>query len=108
MGWSHIVLEAYCLFDYSEDKDKKIPSYCISCEVGRHCLNINNKNSQFCPFFGFSPARSTVVLTDIDGDDIACTGFYLEDDSIDENEWLKREKKWLRKWKKKIDDEKTR
>lgn len=98
MSWNHIVLEGYCLCP--EEERDKTPKYCSNrtCNIGLHCLDIDENEKRICPYFGFNKARSSVVLTGGDGVSIASEIFSSDDNLSNEEKWLKAEKGWLRKW----------
>lgn len=101
MGWNHLVIEGYCLFQ-TEDNASKLP--CSKSEhgnVGLHCLNYDQKE-KLCPYFGFNKARSSLVLTSENGENVASKVFSSDENIANEKEWLKAEKTWIRKWVQKL------
>ncbi len=93
MNWSHVLIEGFCL--YNEDKEKKNPSCCINGigKIGFHCLLFNEKKKAICPFFGFQKSKTTIALTNNEGDVIDYNSF--ESIELDEKKWREEEKKWL-------------
>lgn len=105
MGWKHIVMEGYCFFHSDEEEDKKIPEFCINGpdDIGLHCIEGCEGGNTRCPYFAFGKARSSVIVTDEEGKDFACDGFYIEDAyKLSDSEYLKKEKEWIDRWSEKI------
>jgi len=52
MGWSHVILEGHCGFNWIKDKTKKPPKWCSNKnkKICAKCL-IDN-----CPLFGYTEA----------------------------------------------------
>ncbi len=105
MSWSHILVEGYCLFD--KKKHKKVPECCIngSNKIGFNCLIYNEEEHRFCPFLGLSKSKSTIALNNIEGKLVTYDTFELEDNFIDEKEWLYKESQWIKYWKKMLNKE---
>lgn len=102
MGWKHILVEGHCLFDIDDKLDipmcfKFKPGY-----IGRHCLDSENDDLQRCSYFAFGSAKSTVVLTDSNGDAIACEVFWPEKEWSNNEEWNRLENKWIEEWRGKL------
>lgn len=100
MNWRYMALEGYCLYD--EEDYTNVP--CSNRQKGvisLNCLECNNKK-EICKYFGFKKARSCVILTDLDGNEIQHKSF--ESEEIDEDLWLKNEEKWSKIWKKKLEE----
>lgn len=111
MGWKHLVLEAHCFYDHSEEIDQeanvddKIPHCCKfgQGKLGKHCLQFDEFENRFCPYLAFGTARTAVVLTGIDGEEEAFKAFWV-DDNLTSEEWINKEKLWIEGWKKKISE----
>ena len=99
MSWNHIVVEGYCLFD--EKKDIQRPACCQGTNgmTGLYCLEYDEQSKWYCPYFAFGKADSTVVLTDGDGKEIAFSAFSSDENIENEEEWVKKQAKWLVAWK---------
>lgn len=105
MGWKHIVVEGYCFFESNKNKENKIPEFCINGpgSLGLQCIAGNEDNNMRCPYFAFGKARSTIIVTDEEGEDFACAGFDVEDaQNLSEEEYLEKEKEWINNWSEKI------
>jgi len=105
MGWKHIVVEGYCFFNSDDNKENNIPKFCINGpdNLGLHCIAGSDDNNARCPYFAFGKARSTIIVTDEEGEDFACAGFDVEDaHSLSEKEYLEKEKEWINNWSEKI------
>lgn len=106
MQWKHIVLEGYCVFGMEGDK-QEIPKCCKDkpYSIGLHCLNYEEK--KYCPYFAFGTARSSIVVTDKNGDAIGGTCFFPQDAfKLSEEQWNVEENKWINKWAERINREK--
>lgn len=95
MNWSHLLIEAYCVYDSEVEQNifctcKKEPK-----TVGIHCLTFDGVEGKACPLFSFHKARSTVALTNSEGDVIQFNVF--ETNTINEDKWREEEQKWINK-----------
>lgn len=105
VAWKHIVIEGYCFYNSDQNKDRIVPQFCINGpdNLGLHCIAGVEGGNERCPYFAFGQARSTVIVTDENGQDFGCNGFYIEDaHSLSEEEYLRNEKEWINTWAKKI------
>ncbi|WP_157739689.1 hypothetical protein [Paenibacillus kribbensis] len=105
MGWKHVVVEGYCLF---ESTDKSLKPHCCKYtpgDIGVHCLSYDEAEKKICPHFGFGTARTSLILTDDDGEVKNAAVFSSEKSIGNAKEWLKKEKDWIGKWSKKISEE---
>ncbi len=92
MGWSHILIEAHCFFDKRNDTLPKCCKYGFG-NVSVNCLKYDENKKAYCPFLGFSKARSTKVLSDQEGKIIDFDAFETFD--MTEKEYIDLEKRWL-------------
>ena len=99
MGWKHVVIEGYCLY---KDTDLGAPKCCLNGtnNIGLHCLGYDEKEHKYCPFFAYGTARTSVVLTGADGDEVAYSSFSSDENLSNEKKWLEEEQKWIEHWKK--------
>lgn len=99
MSWNHVVLEGHCRHD--RQTFENLPC----CDVKTGFTSIlcfrNNGTSALCPYFEFTKARSCIVLTDELGNDKACDVFWC--DESDNDEFERKEKEWIEKWKETLD-----
>lgn len=102
MSWGHIVVEAYCIFNGEETLKPNCCKYRPGI-TGSYCLTYDNSQHVYCPYLGFTNARSSLILTDKNGDAVASEIFYC--DEVDEIKWLEVEQKWIKKWKCKLEKE---
>lgn len=117
MSWNHIVIEGYCMYtDEEAHADKNINDY-IKMEgmippkccmkrpglVGSYCLKFDDDQDRYSPFLAFGTSRSSVVLTNIEGQKEHSKIFWTSDDLTDEK-WIEREKQWIDTWKKRISE----
>jgi hypothetical protein len=103
MAWSHIVLEGYCLFEIDDDCKEEVPECCINepGNVGTYCLSF--KEHKHCPYFAFGTARASVVVTDDKGQSVTGTCFFPKNGlSLSNEEWVRKENAWIKKWARKI------
>lgn len=101
MAWNHLVLEGYCLFS----KDKEEIPRCCKYEpgiLGLHCLDYDEEQHIYCPFFAYGNARTSLVLTGNHGEEVAHKTY--SSDCVDEKEWMKNENLWIEKWKSRLTD----
>jgi hypothetical protein len=69
--------------------------------MGLHCLQSSDKERQFCDFFGWGTAKSSIVLTDSNGEVVTQKSF-CTDQNLSEKEWLEQEKCWINQWAERI------
>ena len=94
MTWNHVVLEGFC--SYENEVFENVP--CCKTKPGFTsvlCLGYDNDNVR-CSYFAYTRARSCIVLTDDNGDDISCATFWCDETNNDE--YIKRENEWLSRW----------
>lgn len=104
MGWKHIVLEGVCLYNRI---GKGVIPHCCEVEpgvVGLYCLDYDEEEHKKCPFFAYSEARSTIVLTGSSGEEIAFSEFSSDDNISDETKWLELEKQWTDNWERELNN----
>lgn len=105
MGWKHVVVEGYCLY---EDTDKTLKPHCCKYApgyIGAHCLSYDEAEKKICPHFGFGTARTSLILTGDKGEAITAVGFNSEKSIGNPKAWLEKEKDWISKWSKKLSEE---
>ncbi|WP_197259279.1 hypothetical protein [Paenibacillus dendritiformis] len=105
MRWKHVVVEGYCFY---ENTGNSLKPHCCKYnpgDVGAHCLSYDETEKKICPYFGFGTARTSLVLTGDDGEAITAAVFNPEKSIGDAKEWLRKEKDWINKWKKKVSEE---
>lgn len=105
MGWKHIVIEGFCLFN---EKDNSLKPHCCKYnpgDIGAHCLSYDETEKKICPYFGFGTARTTLLLTGDDGGAISAAVFSSEKSLGDSKEWLRKERDWINRWKKMLSEE---
>lgn len=95
MEWKHIVIEGTCTFNLSEDKKKIIPECCKNDpgKISSNCLKY--ASNKYCPYLGIGTARSSLVLTDKQGEAIIGTCFF-DDLELSQQKWEKNEADWLK------------
>jgi hypothetical protein len=91
MGWKHLVLEASCLYQNSNDNQN---SKCCKGKIGLHCLTYNQDGHQICPNLLFGKSRTSVVATDKEGFAVDYTTFWT-DEKLSPEEWVRKEEQWL-------------
>lgn len=98
MGWKHIVLEAFCLLGSNQENEQN-PECCKDGPggLGFHCIQSNDAG-KICSFFRFGKARSTIVVTNEDGDEVSFQSFSSDDDIENESVWLQKESEWISNW----------
>jgi len=98
MGWNNIVIEGHCMYKYENGDNSFLNVPCSNKNPGFICADCicSDANDERCKYFGFLKARSCVVLTDHDGNEIDFESYYS--DEHDEELWFKGEKEWSNKW----------
>ncbi|MDQ1236451.1 hypothetical protein QE450_003949 [Paenibacillus sp. SORGH_AS306] len=96
MSWKHIVMEANCFYEDSEDNHD---ANCCKGKIGIHCLTYNQDGYQICPNLVFGKSRSSVVATDKEGFAVDYSTFWT-DEKLSPEEWIRRETLWLEEQKK--------
>lgn len=93
MNWSHLLIEGYCVFN--PEKDKALPSCCTNGagKISFNCLLHDEEGKRMCPYFGFQKSKSTLALTNNEGNTIAFDSF--ESNQSDENKWQQEELRWV-------------
>lgn len=98
MSWNHVVLEGFCFYENEEFID--VP--CCNTKPGFVSIEcLCDTNNQKCPFFGYTKARTCIVLTDDKGHDVACNTFWV--DEPDNSKYIIEENEWIATWKKLIE-----
>lgn len=105
MGWKHIVVEGYCLFQLKSNHEKPKCCKLEPGDIGLHCLDYNEKEHRYCPFFGYGAARASLVLIDKNGEEVLSKVFCSDENVSNERDWLRTESNWINKWKDKMKDD---
>lgn len=98
MGWRNIVLEGHCL--NTQENFDDVP--CKNNEQGFVSFECLCGDKGYCRYFAFSKARSCVVMTDHDGDEIKFDSFDCEE--TDRDIWKREEIRWKKAWLKIFND----
>ncbi len=93
MRWNYLMLEMYC--SYSEKEFKNVP--CCKTNVGSIGAICLSDGENICTYCGFKEARSTVALSNGEGEVIQTKGF-SDDNEINEEKWKMRQLEWCEKW----------
>jgi len=95
MSWNHVVLEGHCFYE-TDKVFKDVP--CCDLKPGfTSIVCLSDSNGKQCSYFGYTKARSCIVLTNDEGLDVACDTFYIDEEN--EKEFIKKENKWISNWK---------
>lgn len=94
----HIVIEANCFYDSYENGNKAVPKCCKfgTNNISINCLKFNEGENRYCPFLVFGSARTTLVLTEQNGNAVN-SGSFWGDLKLSEEEWVRKEKEWIEK-----------
>jgi hypothetical protein len=93
MTWRYLLLEGYCLCENLSDVSLRCHKYSAG-KVDIYCLE--NEEHLKCVYFGFIKAKSSIVLTDRDGNEVNFSGF--DCDVENEDDWLNEEESWRNFW----------
>ncbi|MCP4162964.1 MAG: hypothetical protein GY760_23120 [Deltaproteobacteria bacterium] len=117
MSWNHIVVEGHFLIKFDVEFDKlnsgikdyiqkngKVPPKCCKYHgnrIGSFCLKFHEEEYNYCPFFAFGTAKSSIILTNNIGEEAASDTFWIDNKLKVKNaaEWAKQEEEWLMGWK---------
>ena len=101
MKTSHLILEAICLSNQSEEANK------CNCNgkqiISIECLRDSQKNFSPCCFLGISKAKSTIALTNEKGI-VINTNEFFGGFKASEKEYGEKEKQWINTCDKLIDE----
>lgn len=102
---NHIAIEANCFYDSDKKENESAPKCCNfgPNNISINCLKFNEGANQYCPFLVFGSARTTLVLTEKNGNAINSHSFWA-DLKLSEEEWVRREKEWIEKQNNRINN----
>lgn len=94
----YLLIEANCVFDYEVESNSNVPKCCKDGigNVSLNCLNYQKGTNSFCPYLIFGTAKSTLALSEKNGEIINANSFW-GDLRLSEEEWNLKEEKWIEK-----------
>ncbi|KAJ50065.1 hypothetical protein CTM_19904, partial [Clostridium tetanomorphum DSM 665] len=94
----HIVMEANCFYDSDKKENESVPKCCKfgPNNISINCLKFNEGENRYCPFLVLGSARTTLVLTEQNGNAVNSDSFW-GDLKLSEEDWLRKEKEWIEK-----------
>lgn len=94
----HLIIEANCMYDFEKKNNINVPVCCkhSAGSISINCLGYQEEKRQMCPYLVFGTAKSTLVLTDEEGEAINSVSFW-DDLKLSSEEWKMRERAWIRK-----------
>ncbi len=95
---TQLVLEAKCIYQFFRNEENILPACCILGvgNISFNCLNYEEK-IKFCPYFTYGKVRSTILLTDKEGNTINANSFWA-DLNLSDKEWEIKESDWIEKY----------